>query len=75
MKLRFKLIGFTVIILIITTILVGITTSSTIQKSLNNTYKTVVSQDLNLAYELLDKTYPGEFSLDPNGNLYKGEIY
>lgn len=73
MKLRFKLIGFTVIILIITTILVGITTSSTIQKSLNNTYKTVVSQDLNLAYELLDKTYPGEFSLDPNGNLYKGE--
>lgn len=73
MKLRFKLIGFTVIILLITTVLVSITTNTTIKDSLNNTYKTVVSQDLKLSYELLNQTYPGEFLLDSEGNLYKGE--
>lgn len=72
MKLRFKLIGFTVIILLITTLLVSLTTNTTIRNSLTNTYKTVVSQDLNLSYEILEHSYPGDFSLDSNGHLYKG---
>lgn len=73
MKLRFKLVGFTTIILLITTILVGFTADATINNLLSKTYKEVVFKDLKLTYELLDKIYPGEFSSDSEGNLYKGD--
>lgn len=73
MKIKTKLVGGIIFILCLTATTIAIVTARETNSNMNSVYTEVVEKDLSLVYQLLDKTYPGEFN-EKDGNLYKGEI-
>ncbi len=73
MKIKTKLVGGIIFILCLTATTIAIVTARETNSNMNSVYTEVVEKDLSLVYQLLDKTYPGEFT-EKDGNLYKGEI-
>ncbi len=73
MKIKTKLVGAIVFILCLTAATITIVTARETSSNLNTFYTKTIEKDLSLVYQLLDKTYPGDFN-EKDGSLYKGDI-
>lgn len=72
MKLKVKLVGGIIAILILSSIVITVFTSTETRSNMNGIYTDVVEKDLSLVNKILDQTYPGDFA-EIGGQLYKGE--
>ena len=72
MKLKSKLISAVSVILVLAFLVTGLIITGQVVSVNTDSHNSILKKDATLAYELLDSMYPGDFSIDTNGLLYKG---